>query len=273
MAIERKLTTYQGVKIDDTACWHLVVYVSERGLSAYLKNREDLLEPTVKIVDESWTVDESSLLSQIESAVYDHPQLLDDFSTDIIISTPYVLWMPKKVVDDLYDMEELTELYNTIYCSEEDDIFQQQVGDGVVLFSLIDRLGSFLRRTLSGANICSELGVLTEKFVDRRAEDGAVYANIREREVDIIAYDRRGLLVSAVQTWRDPMDICYHIMNTVDVWNLDPSKVQVSLSGIRDVRIGLLKELRNHVKFAMQTMLPSAVNKEDMPLAVSLKLV
>ena len=50
--MEDNLTTYKGVRIDDTAEWRLAVYITETGMSAYLKNTENPLEPVATLFEE-----------------------------------------------------------------------------------------------------------------------------------------------------------------------------------------------------------------------------
>lgn len=265
------MSTYKGFRIDDTAEWKMIIYISSTGLSAHLKHRENPLEPILCLADETWAEDEFTLLDNIENAVYKHPQLFDDFATEIIISSNKLLWVPTKIAQKAEENGEILDLFNEIYSAEESDIFIDTIGDLTAVYTLIPRLGSFLRRTLSGANINSELSILTSRFRKRLAEDGTIYINLRDTFVDIIAFDSKGLLVAMSHEWREISDVCYYVMNLIDVWNYDKNAVQVSVSGLRDARINLLKDLRNHVQFVMQTMLPSAVTKDGMPLAVSLK--
>ena len=41
--MEDNLTTYKGWRIDDTAEWRLAVYITETGMSAYLKTQRTRL--------------------------------------------------------------------------------------------------------------------------------------------------------------------------------------------------------------------------------------
>ncbi|MDE6421056.1 MAG: hypothetical protein K2K87_11080, partial [Lachnospiraceae bacterium] len=65
-------------------------------------------------------------------------------------------------------------------------------------------------------------------------------------------------------------DIAGMVFNIADLWNLDMDRTQVMLSGKRDIRTELLNILRDRMKYVMLTMLPSAISKSDLPLAVGL---
>lgn len=266
---EEHLTTYRGIRIDDTAEWRLAVYVSETGMSAYLKNIENPLEPVATLFEERWQRDESQLLRRIEGAVYDHPQLLDDFSTEIVVCTPRALWVPE---DKAGDSEEWTSLYNTVYRAEEEDIMCDTLEGMCCLFSLAPGMPSFFRRTLSGARVSCHQTVLSRRFITRGGDTPRVYVDIREDEADYIVLDDRRMLLSVTHRWHDMMDIAYHLFNIMDVYGLDPAAAQVSLSGMRDIRTPLVKELRRHIAYVMLTMMPSAVSKAEMPLSAAIAL-
>lgn len=267
--MEETLTTYKGVRIDDTAEWRLVIYISERGMSAYLKNIENPLEEVVTLFEESWEREETSLLRRIESAVYDHPQLMDDFSTEIVVCSPRAMWVPEEVVTEGVGE---CELYNRIYKAEDGDVMSDAIKGMVCLYTLAPGLPAFLHRTLSGARISCHLTVLVRRFMDRSADMPRIYADIREGEVDFVVLDERRMLLSCTHQWHDKMDIAYHIFNLMDVYGLDPKNVQVSLSGVKEVKQSLLKILREHISFVMLTMMPSALSKADIPLTAAIAL-
>lgn len=267
--MDENITTYRGVRIDDTAEWRLVIYISEVGMSAYLKNIENPLEPVAILFEEQWQRDETSLLHNIETAVYDHPQLLDDFSTEIVICSPRAMWVPE---ERAVDYEEQADLYNKVYKAEEVDIFCDTFSGMSCLYTLTPGLAAFMRRTLSGARVSCHLSVLARRFISRGSEMPRIYADIREGEVDFVVLDDRRMLLSSTQRWHDKMDIAYHIFNIMDVYGLDPKNTQVSLSGERDVKQSLVKTLREQISYVMLTMMPSAVSKTEMPITAAIAL-
>ena len=267
--MEENLTSYKGYRIDDTAEWRLVIYLSAQGMSAYLKNIENPLEQIVTLFEEKWQEDESALLRRIETAVYDHPQLLDDFSTEIVICTSRPLWIPDEFAGDY---EEQARLYNIVYKAEEEDIFSESFNGMTCLFTLAPGLQSFLRRTISGARISSHLGVLARRFTGRGGEMPRIYVDIREGMADFVALDDRKMLLAATHAWRSPDDIAYHVFNLMDIYGLDPANTQVSFSGLREVKQQLVKQLREQISFVMLTMMPSAVQKSDMPITAAIAL-
>ncbi len=261
--------TYQAVRIGDIADWRLICSISARGMGAWLKH----VNPTQDIItlfSEKWQEDEDSLLSRIENMVYDHPQVLDDFSSDIVIVAPKSIWVPTEVVGE--DDDEAARLYNQVYPSSDSDIMSETVDDTMCLFTLVPGLNAFLQRTFPGARVHPHLGVLVRRFRERSSDMPRLYVDIREGEADYVAFDRKNLLIAATHSWHSPTDIQYHLYNILNVCHLDPTKVQVSLSGPSGLKTELMGELRRILNYVMLTMTPGPGQKAGMPLAASLLL-
>lgn len=245
-------------------------------MSAYLKNEEDPMDPVITIFSHTWTRDDESLLRKIETVVYDHPQLLDDFSTEIIINTERALWIPRKIVEPSPGKEEKgierdeTDLYNVVYKAEEEDIFIDETGDKICVYSLVSGLQSFIRRTLPGARTWCQQTLAVRRFTEQVSDMPRLYVDIRDVEADFYGFEGKKLLFAATHGWRDKMDIVYHIYNFMELWHLDHSDTQVMVSGKKDIRNELMKILRNQLQYVMLTMLPSSVSKSDLPVAVGL---
>ncbi len=253
----------------DIADWRLIVLMSPTGMSAYLKNTADPSLPYETVVDEHWEADDSTLLSKIEATVYDNPRILDDFSSTIVIMTPKALWIPKEKAEE--DEDAIEHSFNMVYSAEAEDIMADENGDLLNVYSLTPGLLPFLQRTFPGARISNHLTILARRFAERPVDGPAIYADISQKEVDILLFNGGRLLCGATHPWRDFHDIEYRILNLIDLYELDPAKVHVFLSGLRDVRGQLMESLRNHVEYVMLTMLP-AVAKEGLPLSAALTI-
>ncbi len=247
-------------------------------MSAFLKNEEDPMEPLINLFSDSWVRDDESLLRRIETVVYDHPQLLDDFSTEIVINTEKALWIPRHELDikegdgkkEESEYRDETDLYNIVYKAEEEDIFIDELDDKVCLYTLVPGLQAFIRRTLPGARTWCQQTLAVRRFADQVSDMPRLYVDIRDGEADYYAFDGRKLLLSTTHSWRDKMDMAYQVFNICDIWRLDSSNTQVMLSGKRDVRTELMGILREHLQYVMLTMLPSSVSKSELPLAIGL---
>lgn len=261
--------TYQAVRIGDISDWRMIASISATGMGAWLKNDDPMREVEAMFV-QTWNSPEEDILRNIENAVYDHPQLLDDFSSDITVIAPKSIWVPTELVDE--NEEEASRLYNQVYSAEESDIMNEEVDGATCLFTLTPGLNAFLQRTFPGARVHSHLGVMARRFRERSADMPRVYLEIRDAEVDILAFDRREMLMAATHRWYSPNDIQYHLFNILNVYGLNPAEVQVSLSGLKDVKSKLMTELRKTIAYVMFTMMPSPGAKAEMPVSASLLL-
>lgn len=261
--------TYQAIRIGDISDWRMICAISQTGMGAWLKN-DDPMREVETMFRQEWKVADEQLLRNIENCVYDHPQVLDDFSADITIEAPKSVWIPTEIVEDNED--EAFRLYNQIYQADDNDIMSEQVGEATCLFSLAPGLNAFLQRTFPGARVHSHLAVLAQRFRERSADMPRIYCDIRQSEVDMLAFDRKNLLMAATHCWHDPNDILYHLFNILNVYGLNPAEVQVSLSGLKEIKTSLMQELRKTLSYVMLTMVPSIGSKADMPLAACLLL-
>lgn len=256
-------STYQAVRIGDIADWKLICVISESGMSAYLKHSNPT-QDVITLFDEKWDADEEELLKRIENVVYDHPQVLDDFSADIVVIAPKSIWAPTSLLRDGED--EAPVLYNKIYSASDEDVMADELEDATCLFSLVPGLQPFLQRTFPGARVHAHLAVMASRFRDRSSDMPRVYIDIRPGWADFVALDRRNLLMAASHPWKEPSDIEYNLFNILNVYGLDPEIVQVSLSGLREVKNTLMHDLRKYVTYVMLTMMPGIGVKAGMPL-------
>lgn len=264
-----EIKTYTSVRIDDTAVWRLVIFISERGMSAYLKNLENPLENIITLFEEKWDWDDTSLLSRIEDCVYNHPQLLDDFATEIIICSPRTLWLPDATC---HDQDDVFSQYDIVYPGDEADVFEDEREGMICAYSIVSGLQSFLRRTLPGAKISSHQGILVSKFIGQSNEMPVLYVDIRREDADYILIDDNKLLLSATHQWHNMMDIGYMAMNILDIYGINPKAAQVSLSGETADKQELVKLMREQITYVMFTLVPTAVSKVDMPISAAISL-
>lgn len=259
---------YRAIRIGDPSDWRLVMVITPGGMEAYLRNVENPMEEVEVLFRTEWEGSESGLLQRVEDVVYDHPQLLDDFSTDIAIVTPRALWAPECIVDD--DEDPGSEIFNSVYEAPEEDIMRDYVNDKVCLYTLAPGLQSFLQRTFPGARMMCHQTVLVKRFLERGADMPRIYIDIRHGEADFVALDGKRLLMSVTHQWHDIEDIRYHLFNLLDVYGLDPKGVHVSLSGLREEKNVLIKKLRDDVAYVMMTMMPGIAVKAGMSLVASM---
>lgn len=181
-----KPISYPFPRIGDISDWRLIVYIRKDGMSAYLKNVENPTDPVSPVFHAYWEPKEEGILGDIENAVYDNSQILDDFSTDIIIETPRLLWVPERVLEE-EGMEE--KIFTSVYPVEAEDVHNDMLEGMRCLYTLTPGLISFLRRTFPGARIMSHLTPEVKKFRERISDSPRLYIDIRGDEADFICFD------------------------------------------------------------------------------------
>lgn len=261
--------TFPLPRIGDISDWRLIVYIRKDGMSAYLKNLVNPTDPIAPMFHSHWEKNEAGILPDIENAVYDHSQILDDFSTDIIIETDRLLWVPARELEEEYSEEKI---FNSVYPAAAEDIHVDNNNDIVCLYTLTPGLNSFLKRTFPGSRVASHLTPIVGKLRERTSDSPRIYIDIREGEADFIGFDGKKLLLGATHFWNTYEDIAYHLFNILNVYELDPTDVQVSLSSNKEqqpTRQELMWFLRKHLSFVMLTMLPKLTGGEEMPLAAT----
>lgn len=267
MTEKENQSTYKGVRIGDTADWRLTLSIGRFGMGAWLKNEEDPTEPVFNLFREEWNGEEDGLLSKIEGCVYDNPQVLDDFSTDIVLTAPRTVWVPS---EDLDEFGSEYELYNKVYKAEEEDIFTDETAGISCMYTLVAGLRPFIMRTLPGARVLNHQSICVNRFMERGSDLPRIYIDIRKTEADFYVLDDKKLLLSVTYPWRVVEDLAYHAFNIADIYRLRPDTCQVSLSGIKEVRHNLTTLMRKYMAYVMNTMLPSNLSKEELPMAVAM---
>lgn len=266
--MEESSSAYRAIRIGDPSAWRLVMVMSATGLEAYLRNIEEPTAEVETLFHEEWDASDGDLLGKIETAVYDHPQLLDDFSADIAVTTAQAMWIPSAVVEEREDSGD--HIFTTVYAANDEDIMRDYEEDKVCMYTLVPGLQGFLQRTFPGARVSCHQSVLVRRLGGRVEDLPRVYINVRKDEVDLVAFDGHRLLMSVTHEWRAIDDIRYHLFNLLSVYNIEPDSVHVSLSGDKEARKELLTGLRDKVAYVMMTMVPGIASKAGMSLTASL---
>ena len=254
---------------NDSGLWKLVISISSREIMALMKHVEDKeLKPRMmfRVPLEG---EESTILRRIESAVYDNPRIMDDYSTEIIITTPKTVWVPAELLED----EESEASYLTeIYPAEDEDIFSNANEEEGCIATFLPGLLSFLNRTLPGCRIYSHIFLLNREFNGSHQDMSRIYVSIRDGEADLLAYRKGELLSASTHSWEAVADIAYYIFLLADAYSIDHEKMEVFISGTQENKKALetqMKEIISHVYLLKE---PSGFRELDVPLAVAYSL-
>lgn len=213
----------------DTGQWLLVVEIHPTGISAILKNVDYEDTPVIPLFDRSWDEDETELLNNVETAVYDNPRMLEDFATRVIIKTDKALWIPADMTED----EEFDErLFTRVYPAASEDIGADFGSEEVCLYTLVPGLNAFLQRTLPGSRITSHLTLLKEAF-ERQANRNAsraIYVNARKGHVDIFAFLEGRFLCGTTHCWKESSDLVYKTLLVAHAYGFRPNETVLVLN-------------------------------------------
>lgn len=247
----------------------LTVYLSAWGVKAYLKNPYSATEGYRIIINTAWKCESNELLRHIENAVYDHPEVLDDYECDVIIESDKTLWLPGEVAEE---DDVRCEIYSTVYPCDDEDIFMDTVklGDGEeasCLYTLCPGLPSFLQRTFPGARVSCQLTQLFHRFYTRVTDEPTLFVDLRSGRMDMLTFRGNEFLMGCTHRYADDQDAYYHIINCLRQCGLDERKCEVYLSGDREVRTKLVNDLRDELTYVRNTMLPRIDAPADMPTA------
>lgn len=258
----------ESIQSADPSEKRLTVYISSKGLKAYLKHTMDATAGYRTLIDTQWSVSSEELLRNIESCIYDHPEVLDDYECDVIIGADKILWVPEAVA---MDEDARFEVFSAVYPVDEEDIFFDITTPGKdapsSLYFLCKGLPAFLRRTFPGARVTSHQTLLYRRFVSRNSEDPSLYADLRNGSMDVLVFRGKEFLLGAVHRYADDQDAFYHILNCLRQCGIDEKKCEVYLSGDRELRLTLLRDLREELPYVRNTMLPRVDSPKNMPTA------
>ncbi|MDE6811930.1 MAG: DUF3822 family protein [Muribaculaceae bacterium] len=247
----------------DTGQWRLIIYISHSGMRAFLIHISDKSHPIVRLLATNWPADDpASLLNNIESAIYDNPRLLDDYATDVIIETSQVCFVPNNFILSVEDAESI--VFSSLFPGEAKEILSDTTDDVTALFSMTRGLDGFIARTMPGARLRSHLAVLIENFRKiTTADSPAVYADIRDSELDLILFKGKDLISASVQKWHSPEDIAYRIFNMLNAYSINPVLTKVFLSGLQKPVDALRETVSGYFSDLQPTPLPANPGGDD----------
>lgn len=254
---------------NDSGLWKLIISISKTEMSAIMKHTEDKnVKPQVmfRIPLEG---DEDTLLQRIETAVYDHPKIMEDYSTEIILTTSKAVWVPSDLIEDEEsEISYLTEIYP---CEEEDIISNSNEEEGCI-FTFIPGLLPFLNRTLPGCRIYSHIFLLNREFQTKNNAETRVYVSIREKEADILAYHQGELTSASTHSWNALSDIAYYVFLLADAYSIDPTKMEIFISGKEEEKKEMQSLIKEIVPYVFLLKEPKEFKELNVALATAYSL-
>lgn len=244
------------VDFSDVRRWKLLIRFAATGISAVLYDNYEIHQ----VVDKRWEYDETSLLRNIENAVYDNPILLDQYEGAILIDTDFNLFFPE-VAKSHQDLIDAT--MNEVYDIAEDDIFYQDIKDGVMAYALVSGLKSFLQRTFPGMAVMNQFGAYIKRFGDAVGLEPRVYAFADDAKVDILSFAGNSLLHASTHRCREYTDIAYYLFNVWRELGYTPDSASLVVAAPKEMRKSLLPLMRRHINYVTMASLPASDTTEN----------
>lgn len=259
----------------DTGQWRLFISIASGGVSAFLKNLVDPDQPPVALFKRHWEGREEDLLANIESAVYDNPGMLDDFSTHIVVSAPRSLWIPAEYVED-GEFDE--NLFTAVYPAEPEDIHLDSDDDVCACaYTLVPGLNSFLQRTLPGCKVSSHLSVLKAALGRREqslsaasgADRRALYLILHEGLADIFAFSGGDFLCAASRSLSNQSDLIYFLLLTANACSFPLKELSLTVVASPSEAEAVAVKACNFFPSTEYAEFPAGEVLSDFPLATA----
>ncbi len=248
----------------DTGRWRLIIYISQKGISAYLMSVADTEIPAGKLFDIIWEADRATLLQNIENAVYDNPRVLDDYSADIIIDTDRIIW-----TRPAEDYTEAEDAFADLYHCDISDIFTHESDSLTALFTIAPGLKGFLDRTFPGTRISSHLSLLAAACRNIAGNETTLIADLTDSKADMLLYSGSKLLCGVSHTVFSPVDAAYIIFSMAEVYEINPSSVRV-MCNCDDAAMAALAECVEPAVASLDRFpVPEIKTDSPMPLAAA----
>lgn len=238
--------------------WQLSLRLSERSLDVLLYSPVENNSLIYRAID--LEPEDGSILKSLENVVYDNPLLLSDFGKiSIVVETQCVLPVPAEVTA----LEEREMLMDAAFPGFDGCMYDNTTGsrNATLLFGIDNDLAAFIGRTFFGARIYHHLSPLSKYFVAsaRRANGCRVYANLREKSVDVIAVDHGDILIVNTLTFNMSVDAIYYILACYHIAGLSMVETELFVSGTAAVRDEIVPVLRNYIGSVMPVIFPSTM--------------
>lgn len=208
----------------DTGQWRLLLEIGEKGLRAWLENTLHKDVELQEICKVKWHSAPDSLRANIEEAVYNHPRLLDDFATKIVLYDPRTLFLPTSVAEAQADAE--TEIFNEVYKAKGPDVMSDRDGEITALWSPGPGVKNFLSRTFPGARITCHLLEAVRQL--RKSNPlPALFIRAREDEADFIFLDGEALISASTHPVVSALDIEQIQKNIFEAYGVKEEEAEV----------------------------------------------
>ena len=204
-------------------------------------------------------------LQLIQSAVYEHDEILDDCQATVIVDTDKVLFFPSDM-----DEDEIVRTACKVFGTDEEELLIENTDAETAVYFLTKGLEPFLSRTFPGARITHPLSLLKSMFASDTHNDDRVYADIDNHSMRLLAFKGKNLRHASVHNTPAASDAVYYIFSLWNLLGFYADEGEVNVSGDRNFRQELTPMLRRHLNYVATTLLPPTPFTEKVPTDVLL---
>lgn len=246
--------------ISDHQRWQLQLTAGHNGVRA---NYFDVISPRAFVhTDQHWRCDPADALRKIEDTIYDNPDIVDDYTTCILVRPVQMVFLPADSLPPDAD-EEARELADLVDACENKDVWSEELLPGIrAVYTTPGGVRDFLTRTFPTEDVQLALRPMA-RHVAAWGADGAekVWVHLDADTLDIIAMAGGKPVIINTREYHGAADAAYYVVSVVRTLGLSASRAEVRLSGEESVRRELLPMLRRHLGFVSNALLPAPVKQ------------
>lgn len=151
--------------------------------------------------------------------------------------------------------------YDFCYPSHTDKVYSTRLPrTGIMeLFGTEPGLGSFIERTFPEARIIHHLAPLCEYFYarSRLGNTFKTFVHLQAGRLDVICFDRRGLLFANSFSFITPMDAVYYILNVWKQQRFSQENDELYLIGPKELSFQVEPILKRYIAQVLPVIFPS----------------
>ncbi|MBR5102180.1 MAG: DUF3822 family protein [Muribaculaceae bacterium] len=216
-----------------------------------------LVAATIKIDNK-----QGNWLKTVENAVYDHPDLLQDYKeVKVLVDTDKFIMAPPDFNDEAIQRNSFAALFPDF----DGDWLVTDMSEAQfkVMFGVTRGFAAFLQRTFNMPPIEPTIFAIA-RFITRNdsdAEHARVHAHFDDNILYVTAVNNGMLLLANTFQPRDINEAFYFISHVWDSLDLDQQHDELFLSGDKDKRDQLLPLMRKYIASVMPSLLPAKALK------------
>lgn len=232
---------------NNTEQYSLSIRLSTDGFSFSIYNKtngDDFYYRTFPVnTQRSMAANVKAFLSATEELKYKYKQI------NILIHSPRYTIVPL----DLFEDESMEQIFYLNIREQRNEIILCNILSGsssVIIFSLDKLTHVFLSEQFPKARFFSSISPQIEYLStkNKSGECKRLYANINQRDIDIIALDGEKPLIVNTFSSPSPSDINYFILNIWQQTGFDQKKDELYLSGLTEIKKIIIPELQKYIK-------------------------